>query len=81
MAVAHRPLDGLDEVRRGLESERDWIADIQISDAPCRGFDRLRFGHDVADGVGESVNPLRDRNRTLTSLRIGIFSSILIRHS
>jgi hypothetical protein len=51
VAVSHGALGGLDEVRGGLISERDWIADIQISDAPSECFDRPRFRNDVTNRV------------------------------
>ena len=63
VAVPHGAGGGLDEMRRGLESEGDRIADVQIPDVLARCFHGLRFRHDVSDGVGEPVDPRGHRNR------------------
>ena len=74
VAVAHRPLDRGDEVRRRLEAEGDRIADVEVADARARRLDLLRFRDDVADGVGEAVHAsgrwdgclsFRDRHRAI----------------
>ena len=71
VAVAQRALDGLDQMRRRLEIERDRVADVEVSHAHAGRFDPLRFGDDVADGVGETVDALGDRNRRRRGSREG----------
>ena len=61
MAVAHRALDGGNEVRRRLEAERVGIADVQIADACTGRLDALRLHHDVPDGVAERVDAMGHR--------------------
>ncbi len=63
LAQTHGPADRVDEVRRRHEAGRDRIADVQVADGTPGRFDLPRFGHDVADGVGEAVDPTGDRNR------------------
>ena len=65
VAVAHRALDRVDQVRRRLEPEGDRIADVEIADPRAGGLDFLRFRDDVADGVGEAMNARRGGNRRL----------------
>jgi hypothetical protein len=50
-------------VRRRLEPEWGRIADVEIAHAPPRGLHTLRLDRNVADGVGEVGNPVRDRDR------------------
>ena len=69
VAVAHRPLDRGDQVRRRLEAEGDRIADVEIPDARAGRLDLLRFRDDVADGVGEAVNASGSRDGGLRSWR------------
>jgi len=43
VAVAQRPRDGLDQVRRRVEPEGDRVADVQVPDAGAGGLDPLRL--------------------------------------
>ena len=48
MPLPHRALDGLNHVRRWLETEGRGIADIEVSDTGTGRLDGLRLGYDVA---------------------------------
>ena len=57
VAVAHRALDGFDQMRRRDEAEL--VRDRRCSDSAraCRSASTfLRLGDDVADGVGEAID-------------------------
>ena len=56
VAVAHRPFDRGDQVRRRLETKGDRIADVQVADPRAGGLDFLRFRNDIADGVRKAVD-------------------------
>ena len=62
VAVAKRPLDGGNQMRRRLEAEGHRIADVQVSDPCACRFHFLRLRDDVPDGVGEAVNTGGGRN-------------------
>ena len=62
VAVAQRPLDGGDQMRRRLEAEGDRIADVEVADPCACRFHFLRFRDDVADGVGKAMNTGGGRN-------------------
>ena len=78
VAVAHRLLDGLDQVRRRLEAERDRVADVQVLHRLAGGLDFLRLGDDVADGVGEPVDAAGDRERPWTRLATGMAAGVTV---
>ena len=59
--VAHGFDDRVDQMRRCLETERNWVADIQIPHRPAGCLQLLRLADDVADRVSEAPNP---RGRT-----------------
>ena len=61
-AGAQRPLDGLDEMRRRLETEGRGVSDVEIVDPPSGRFNPLRFADDVPDRIRELADALRDRN-------------------
>jgi hypothetical protein len=64
MALAHRPGDRLDQVRRRQEPELVGVADIQIPHTLAGRLDLLRLGHDVPNGIGEPVDAECSTNRS-----------------
>ena len=63
VAVAHRALDRLDQVRGRLETEEHRVADVQVPYAAAARLDRPRLGDDIADGVVEAGVATGDGNR------------------
>jgi hypothetical protein len=63
VTVAHRALDGLDEMRRRVEPERHRVADVEVPDTDALRLDRSCLRHDLANGVGEAVHPRGNRDR------------------
>jgi len=63
--VPEGPLDGLDQVRRRRESEKDGVANIQVPDLLPRSLNSLGLHDDVPDGIGELTDPARDRNSSV----------------
>src|SRR5207344_3479757 len=55
LAIAKCPLDGFDEMRRGLESESRWVPDVQVPNPSSGSFDTKGLRYDVADRVGEML--------------------------
>ena len=64
MAVAHRARRCLDQMRRRAKSKGNRIADVEVPHTPSLSLDRLRFGDDIANRVGEAVDSPGDRHGT-----------------
>ena len=61
--ISHGSCDGFYEVRRSVKTERNRVPDVQITDSLPLRLDRLRFSHDVADGIGKSIDASGHRDR------------------
>ena len=56
LASPHGAVDRFDHVRGRLEAENDWVADIEVADAPAGSLNLSGFRHDIADCVDEATN-------------------------
>ena len=56
LAVANRPIDRFNQVRRRFEAERDRVADIKVANAASGSLNLSGFRHDIADCVDEATN-------------------------
>ena len=56
VAVTERALDGVDQVRRCPEPERNRVTDVQVPHPTAGGLDLPGLCHDVANGVAEAAD-------------------------
>ena len=67
----------IDHVPGGLETEGNRIADVQVANASAAVFHALRFGDDIANGIGELAHSRRDRDGGLRRIHLPILQRVL----
>ncbi len=72
VTVRDRALHRIDHVLGRFETEGNRIADVQVTNASAARFHALRFGDDIADGIGELAHAGRDGNGGLDRIHLPI---------
>jgi hypothetical protein len=74
VAVAHGPVDRIQQVIRSFEPEGDRVPDVQVPDFSARRLNLLRFRDDMSDRVSEAVDSVRcgDCGRDFRGGHLGI---------